>query len=1431
MGQPDRGPVPSGQVGGSAQEEAGLMAEQETLDDRRDQVVRLLEFLSDLLATRAGRRRHVDAHRARLDVGPGTAVTVRSGAAAGQVVVELDPGYVGYDELDAMITELYDHPESRELVVAGGLVVVTSVIGADSPDDGASELVREYLLTQEVVAQRDPDTGALRISLGAGSAPSVQDARLLAGIEGIDLSRTVKLHSRFEALPSVVSPKATDLLDEWIPRVDTDPDQVTVVVDPSATALVLRERSTTALAAFYDTVADRLRESTEDVPIGLAQLVAPIEVDERVEALAASGALPAGELVTDALYPLPSNVEQRDVLSRLGADSGVVVEGPPGTGKTQTIANVVAALLSKGQRVLVTSEKAGALAVLRDILPPELRALTVSTADLSRDRFESVVSGVEEIAERKATYVDSVGSAEIDDLSARRQQAVERRERALRGLWELRRSETEVHEWVAGDFSGTAAAIVRQTNADADRLDWLPGPIDGAFAPLDASEFRRLLELLRATRGQTPRLSQRFVDLDDHLPDPATMDQICARIARRPAEPMVGSGSLMSILGDVASPRLLHIKEICDHLGVAAHEVGTFPPTMIDMADRLLAGQAAHLWSRVTALSPVIADAARRDRELGAHSVVVDGARPGDGELFAAAAAHLRDGGRWRGRLRRSEEQRAVEESGVVVTVDGRPATDERSLQAVADHLAVFDAVHQAQRVLGDLHVPIDTSGSRSSQLNRLVLLDGQLGWISALVTARDDLVRELEVISPGGPRPRSVTEAARVAREAGAIAAANDALLAEEELAEHAYSLAAQLEKGPSPEGDALVSALANADAEAIRAARRAATVARTEWEDQTALDLLMLRLRSKAPDFADLLASTADDPRWDARLRDVSDAWAWRRARTWAAERSDPKGEQRWSAALDEAEADIAQLTTQLAAARAWRACLSRVTVAQVQALQSYRDHMINLGKGSGKHASRFRAAAREAMEQASAAVPAWVMPMSQVVDMIAPEQNSFDVVIVDEASQSDITSVFLLWLAPRVIVVGDDRQCAPTGLAGTTLDDAFAALDARLPDLPHYLRDGLTPRSSLFSLLRSRFGHVIRLREHFRSMPEIIGYSSAQFYADAPLIPVRQHGADRLDPLRTVRVSGIAQGQGNSIVNTSEVDELVSTLVECLADTAYDGLDFGVIALQGTKQVDLLTRALREAVDDETWRARRIRVGSPPDFQGDERRVVFLSMVVSDPSSIAALTRAESQRRINVAASRAMDQMWLFHSIDLADLGEGDLRRSLLGYMQANAGPAIDAMPVDVPDDRRVEPFESLFEQKIFNCLAAHGYHVIPKVSVNNMCIDLVVTGADGRLAVECDGDEFTTTGAQARSDMERERELRRCGWEFWRLRESEFELDADAALAPLWEALDRRGVKPGSVAGPYVGSTESAVSDGSSSEPAVAAWEPVDLSAGE
>src|SRR5262249_50538390 len=86
-------------------------------------------------------------------------------------------------------------------------------------------------------------------------------------------------------------------------------------------------------------------------------------------------------------------------------------------------------------------------------------------------------------------------------------------------------------------------------------------------------------------------------------------------------------------------------------------------------------------------------------------------------------------------------------------------------------------------------------------------------------------------------------------------------------------------------------------------------------------------------------------------------------------------------------------------------------------------------------------------------------------------------------------------------------------------------------------------------------------------------------------------------------------------------------------------------------------------------------------------------------------------------------------------------------------------------------------------------------IPQVPAgDNKRIDLVVVGAHTRLGVECDGSRWHNMPEQVRSDIHRERELRRAGWQFWQLREGDFLLDPDRALEPRWAGLPHGGTQP-------------------------------------
>jgi very-short-patch-repair endonuclease len=616
-----------------------------------------------------------------------------------------------------------------------------------------------------------------------------------------------------------------------------------------------------------------------------------------------------------------------------------------------------------------------------------------------------------------------------------------------------------------------------------------------------------------------------------------------------------------------------------------------------------------------------------------------------------------------------------------------------------------------------------------------------------------------------------------------------------------------------PIAELDAARHALRERDDDAYQRAMAALRGAHQQQAEQRTCDSLLERLRAAHPRLANSLADSAADPRWPDRLAEVAEAWAWARACAYCERQRSPGRDQRLQAELDDLEWRLRQVTADLAAEHAWLHCLTRMRQEQRQALQAYKANIGALGRGTGRYAPRYRRAAREAMAIAQDAVPAWVMPLAQVAETIPPRPDSFDVIIVDEASQVGIEALFLLWLAPRVIIVGDDKQCAPGTMRREEWQKIFDRLDTHLPNVPSAFRSGFEPQSNLYELLSARFPQVIRLTEHFRCMPEIIGWSSKQFY-DNRLIPLRQFGTDRLDPLQVVFVEGAyTEGRDTNIRNPIEAKHIIERLHELLDDPAYEDKTIGVVALQGTGQARLIETMIVESIDPAIREQRDLQVGTPPQFQGDQRDVVLLSMVITTPGR--ALTSRDDQRRFNVAASRARDQMLLFTSVRPDQLKSNDLRRSLLGYMQnppswQEPPPRLD----DVQEDIRQRPFDSLFEQRVFLRLRQRGYHVMPQYPVNGRRIDLVVVGAGGRLAVECDGRAWHTSPDQVKEDLERERELRRLGWRFWRIRESEFCFDPDRALQPLWQELDRRGIKPGPIPN-YPG--QESTSD----------WSPIDL----
>ena len=199
-----------------------------------------------------------------------------------------------------------------------------------------------------------------------------------------------------------------------------------------------------------------------------------------------------------------------------------------------------------------------------------------------------------------------------------------------------------------------------------------------------------------------------------------------------------------------------------------------------------------------------------------------------------------------------------------------------------------------------------------------------------------------------------------------------------------------------------------------------------------------------------------------------------------------------------------------------------------------------------------------------------------------------------------------------------------------------------------------------------------------------------------------------------------------------------------------------------------------------------------------------MIFISMVTAPNERIGTLSRSADERRFNVAASRAKDQMWLVHSVTRNDLSKSCLRLRLLEFFEQTK-----IEPIVGVDSEKLEreifnvnrsivnapkPFDSWFEVDVALELARKKYQVIPQFEVAGKYIDLVIIdGGGARLAVECDGDAFHGID-NYEQDMERQKILERCGWPFFRIREAEFYANKTSVMERLFAILESRGIQP-------------------------------------
>jgi very-short-patch-repair endonuclease len=421
----------------------------------------------------------------------------------------------------------------------------------------------------------------------------------------------------------------------------------------------------------------------------------------------------------------------------------------------------------------------------------------------------------------------------------------------------------------------------------------------------------------------------------------------------------------------------------------------------------------------------------------------------------------------------------------------------------------------------------------------------------------------------------------------------------------------------------------------------------------------------------------------------------------------------------------------------------------------------------------------AVRKLMLDAGAAVqrlkPVFLMSPLSVAQFIPPGHLSFDLLVIDEASQvAPEDTLGVVARAKQIIVVGDHQQLPPTNFfkavnAGGDEEDS-EGLDANVTRPSHY--------ESILTLARSRGISERMLAWHYRSRhPSLIALSNAECYAGRLLLPPSPFVQTTEFGLSLIRTPRGFYDRGGTSRDLVQAEEVAKAIVRQLKDHPTKSLGVACLSAQQRDAVDDMIDklGLRAEVESFSPKDERLFVKNLEAVQGDERDVIFISVgygVAPDQSRpflhFGPVSREGGERRLNVLASRAREKCIVFSSITAADIPADTPARGahmLRGLLHFAETGKLGAGTLNGGD------FESPFEESVARAIREAGYQVHPQVGVSSFRIDLGVIHparpGEYLLGVECDGATYHRARSARDRDRLRQEVLEGLGWRLYRI----------------------------------------------------------------
>ena len=443
---------------------------------------------------------------------------------------------------------------------------------------------------------------------------------------------------------------------------------------------------------------------------------------------------------------------------------------------------------------------------------------------------------------------------------------------------------------------------------------------------------------------------------------------------------------------------------------------------------------------------------------------------------------------------------------------------------------------------------------------------------------------------------------------------------------------------------------------------------------------------------------------------------------------------------------------------------------------------------------------------------AIKIWLMT-PEAVSEILPQQNElFDLLIFDEASQLYVEKAIpSIIRTKKVVIAGDHKQLRPSSLGDGRYD-----MDVDLLDEDAEISAALE-EESLLDLARFRYPDIL-LNTHYRSKyEELIDFSNYAFYKGRLFVAPNTDMPEK--PPIEVHLVDDAIWEGRA--NRKEAEQVVALLREFF-ETRKNNETIGIIAFNASQRDMIYDVIDEESVKDPafgtTVRQEMVRKDNGEDtgffvkniesVQGDERDVIVFSIGYAKNKkgklmhNFGWLNQKGGENRLNVAISRAKQKVHIVTSFRPAELSLDDAKNDgpkiLKKYLEyafaiSNGNKEEAEMLLrSFGETYGIMPaaFETEYAQKVAEALRQKGYEIDTQVGIGGYRIDIAVR-KEGKyvLGIECDGKLYSTSSSTRERDYHRQKYLESRGWRIMRMWSMDWWRDPEQQIQKICAIVDK------------------------------------------